>query len=267
MEPFLARALLGGLTLTLATGPLGCFVVWRRMAYFGAALSHCALLGVALGFGLGLAPIAGVLATCAGVAVALWAMERSHTLPTDTLLGVLAHAALALGLVAIAFVEHLRVDLMGYLFGDVLAVGASDLWLIGGVSALALLCLSWLWNDLISLTVSEELAAVEGVAVDRARLVFVLLLALVVAVGMKVVGMVLIVSLLIVPAAAARRLASTPERMAITAAAVGALSVVGGLAGSMRLDLPSGPLIVVTSVGIFVASLLVPARTTSARDH
>ncbi len=266
MEPFLVRALAGGLLVAVAAGPLGCFVVWRRMAYFGAALSHCALLGVALGFALGVAPLAGVLATCLVVALALWLMEGSQVLPTDTLLGVLAHAGLALGLVAIAFMQHLRVDLMGYLFGDVLAITPADLWLLTGVAAGTLGCLAWLWRDLLSLTVSEELAAVEGVAVARVRLVFVVLLACVVAVGMKVVGMVLMVSLLVVPAAAARRLVSTPERMAVAAAAIGALAVAGGLAGSMGFDLPSGPLIVVVAVALFLASLAVPTRAVEVAE-
>jgi len=258
VEDFFLRALLGGTGVALAAGPIGCFIVWRRMVYFGAALAHSALLGVALGFLLGIDPMLGILALCLCLAVSLVALERYRLLPVDTLLGVLAHVTLAAGLVIIAFMEQLRIDLMGYLFGDVLAISAGDVALIYGMLVLVLAALAVLWRNLLAITVNEDLAAVEGVEVLRVRLAFVLLVAAVIAIGMKIVGMLLILSLVIVPAAAARRLATSPEEMAGAAAVLSVAAMVLGLLGSLYWDLPSGPLIVLVAGLFFALSLLLP---------
>ncbi len=265
MEEFLVRALLGGMGVALVAGPLGCFLVWRRMAFFGSALSHSALLGVALGFMLSINLTLAILVFCLVFALVLVVLERQRALPSDTLLGILAHAALALGIVVVAFMAYLRIDLLGYLFGDVLAVSRSDVVLIYALAAVSTLILVLIWRPLLSATVDEELAVVEGAPVTRARFAFVLLLAAIIAVGMKVVGMLLIVSLLIIPAAAARRFASTPEQMALGAAAIGMLSVIGGLLGSLRWDIPSGPSMVVVAALIFAVVSAWPGRWAAAR--
>jgi zinc transport system permease protein len=251
MDDFFLRALLGGIGVAVAAGPVGCFIIWRRMVYFGAALAHSALLGVALGFLLGIDLTVGIVALCVFLAVLFVLLERQHLLPTDTLLGVLAHVALAGGLVVVAFLTNLRVDLMGYLFGDILAVSNWDLGVIVTLAVITLVGMVLMWRSLLSITVNEDLAAVEGVPVARVRLGFVLMVAGVVAIGMKIVGMLLILSLIIIPAAAARRVASTPERMALLAVVFGALSVIVGLYASLYWDLPSGPLIVVTAALFF----------------
>jgi zinc transport system permease protein len=264
MDAFLVRAALGGMGVALIAGPLGCFLVWRRMAFFGAALSHSALLGVALGFLLGINLTVGILVFCLVLSLLLVGLERERALPSDTLLGILSHAALALGIVVVAFIPDLRIDLMGYLFGDVLAVSTEDLMLIYGLAIASMIALAVIWRALLSATVSEEIAAVEGVPVTRVRLVFVLLIAATIAVGMKVVGMLLIISLLIIPAAAARRVARTPEQMVLTAALIGGLSVITGLAGSLHFDTPSGPSIVVMATLIFALVIAWPRRRSAA---
>ena len=251
MEEFFVRALLGGTGVALAAGPVGCFIIWRRMVYFGAALAHSALLGVALGFLLGIDLTIGICALCVLLAVLFVLFERQHLLPSDTLLGVLAHVALAGGLLIVAFLTTLRVDLMAYLFGDILAVSDADLAVIATLAVMTLAGMAFIWRSLLAITVNEDLAAVEGVPVTGVRLTFVLMVAGVVAIGMKIVGMLLILSLIIIPAAAARRLASTPERMALLAMLFGVLSVVIGLYASLYWDLPSGPLIVVTAALFF----------------
>ncbi len=257
MDDFLIRALLGGIGVALVAGPLGAFVVWRRMAYFGAAMAHSALLGVALGLLLEVDLTLAVIVVCVGLALAVVAMRQWKTLATDTVLGILAHGALACGLVAIAFQDNLRVDLLSYLFGDILAVSRGDLaWIFGG-GVVVLAVVGIIWRPLLSATVNEELARVEGVPVARVRLVFTVLLAVVIAVGLKVVGLLLIASLLIIPAAAARRLAVTPEEMALGASGIGCLSVAGGLYGSMTWDAPAGPAIVVAAVILFIAVMTV----------
>lgn len=260
MDDFIFRAMLGGIGVALIAGPLGCFLVWRRMAFFGHALSHSALLGVAVGFMLGINLIAGILVFCLLVAVLLIMLERQRMLASDTLLAILAHGALALGIVSVARLEHLRIDLMGYLFGDILAVSLQDLILIYALVVITAVVLALIWRPLLSATVLEDVAAVEGVPVTRVQLLFVLLIAAVIAVGMKIVGILLIVSLLIVPAAAARRLSSTPEQMALVSTIIGVLSVILGLLASLRWDLPAGPSIVIVAVSIFAIITAWPGR-------
>ena len=251
MDEFLLRALLAGLAVALVTGSLGTFVVWRRMAYFGDTLAHSALLGVSLGVLFELNLNLAITLVCLLLALALVALQNQRALATDTLLGILSHSSLALGLVAVSFAENVRIDLMGYLFGDILAVGRTDLVWIGLTAVIALGLLLLLWRPLLAMTVHEELAQVEGVRVARTRLLFMLLIALVIATAMKVIGILLITSLLIIPAATARHYVRTPEQMALLAAAIGMLAVGGGLYGSWHWDLPAGPAIVVTAAMMF----------------
>ena len=258
MDEFLIRALLGGVGVALAAGPLGCFVVWRRMAYFGDTLAHSGLLGVALGVLLGIHEGLSVILVCIVLAVLLGLLERQHRLATDTLLGILAHTALSLGIIALAFLEAVRVDLVSYLFGDILAVTTIDLYWIWGGAALALAVLMGIWRPLLSMTVHEELARVEGVSVFTVRLVFMLLIATVIAAAMKVVGILLITSLLIIPAAAARRFARTPEVMAALASLFGCIAVVLGLTASLRWNTPAGPSVVVAAAVLFGFGLVLP---------
>ncbi len=250
MEEFSLRALLGGIGVAVAAGPVGCFIIWRRMIFFGAALAHSALLGVALGLLLGVDLIVAILALCMFLAVLFVLLERQRLLPRDALLGVLAHVALAGGLIA-AFLTAVQEDLVDYLFGDIRAVTDADLAVIVPLALITLAGMALVWRGLLSMTVNEDLAAVEGVPVTGVRLGFVLMVAGVVAIGMKVVGILLIVSLIIIPAATARPLASTPEGMAGLAVVFGVLSVIAGLYASLYWDLPSGPLIVMTAALFF----------------
>ncbi|PHS78176.1 MAG: hypothetical protein COB59_08400 [Rhodospirillaceae bacterium] len=255
MDDFLIRAGLAGIAVALVSGPLGVFVVWRRMAYFGGALSHTALLGVALGFLLGVQPGLGVAFVVIAAALMLGVLNGVKGLALDTLLGIVAHAALALGLIVTAMIEGVRIDLMSYLFGDILAVSANDVgWLWGG-ALVVLAALIKLWNPLLSLTVHADLAHVEGVPVRRVEIAFMVLLAIVVALAMKVVGIVLVTSMLVIPAAAARAYARTPESMALFSAIIGIWSVGMGLWASYTYDTPAGPSIVVAAAGFFVVSL------------
>ncbi len=251
-DDFLLRATLAGLAVAAIAGPLGCFVVWRRMAYFGATLAHASLLGVAFGLLLSLQPMLGILLVTVSVALLFLALERRRLVARDTLLGILAHATLAVGLILVSLMENVRVDLMAVLFGDILAVSSGDLLLTAGAAAAGGGLLLALWRPLLSATVDHDLAVVEGRHAGRAETLFTLLLALMIAIGMKLVGLLLIVSMLIIPPAAARPLAASPERMALLASAVGMLSVLAGLQASLHWDLPSGAAIVAAASGLFV---------------
>jgi zinc transport system permease protein len=258
LDDFLVRALVAGVGVALAAGPLGCFVVWRRMAYFGDATSHAALLGVTLALATDLPIVLGVAASALAMALVVSAAAgRSYAV--DTLLGVASHAALAVGLVALSFLQGVRVDLIGYLVGDILAVARSDLVVIyAGASAVVGL-VAWRWRPLLLATLSEDLAASAGIDPRRERLILTLALALLVAVSLKVVGALLVTAMLIVPAAAARAVARSPGAMAVAAAALGALAAVAGLLGSWRLDTPAGPSIVVAAVVLLLAANAVGA--------
>lgn len=260
MAEFLVRALLGGLGVAAVAGPLGAFVVWRRMAYFGDTLAHSALLGIAIGILADIDLNLAVILCCVLLALILVSLQRKRFIATDTLLGIMAHSALSLGLVALSFLPDVRVDLMGYLFGDLLAVSREDLgWIYGG--GLLVLVMLWkLWDPLLAITINEELAQVEGVPVTQVRLALMLLVGIVIAVAMKIIGVLLITSLLIIPAATARRLSSTPERMAVFASLIGMISICLGLAASYQWDTPSGPSVVVCAAAMFLLSQLLVHR-------
>ncbi|WP_116475586.1 zinc ABC transporter permease subunit ZnuB [Zobellella maritima] len=259
-DSFLLYGLLAGVGIAVLAGPLGSFVVWRRMAYFGDTLAHSSLLGIALGLLLQIDLTLAVLVACLVLGVMLAALQRSSWLANDTLLGILAHTALSLGLVALAFMDNVRVDLMSYLFGDLLAIQPADLYWIYGGGLLLLLVLRHYWSQLLSITVSEELARVEGVRVEALKLLLLMMISVLIAVAMKFVGALIITSLLIIPAATARRFSRTPEQMALYAIGLGVLSVLGGLQLSISHDTPAGPSVVVSAASLFLLSQLVPKR-------
>ena len=272
MDAFLWRALLGGIGVALVAGPLGCFIVWRRMAYFGDTLAHSALLGVALGFlfnlkwtphvelTLNTLLMFSTLGVCIVIALLLVILQSQKRLATDTLLGILAHTALSLGLIALAFLqgEGLRIDLYAYLFGDLLAITPIDIYWIYGGGGFILFALFFIWQPLLSITINEELAQVEGVPVIRMRLLFMLMVALVIAIAMKIVGILLITSMLIIPPATARRFSRTPEQMAIWASLLGCIAVAMGLYLSWHWDTPTGPSIVVAASLLFTLTFFLP---------
>jgi len=254
-DDFFIRALLAGIGVALVAGPLGCFVVWRRMAYFGDTLSHAALLGVALALLFEVNVTLAVFFVSVGVSMSLLLLQKRAPLSADALLGLLSHSALALGLVLLAFLTWLRFDLMGLLFGDILSVSKMDVGIIwvGGIMVLAIL--AKIWRPLFAGTVNKELAVAEGMPYERANIVFMLLLAAVIAISIKIVGVLLITAMLIIPAAAARRFALGPEQMVVIAMVIGALSVVVGLYGSWEWDTPTGPSIVVASLLGFIIAM------------
>lgn len=256
LEDFFTRACLAGLGLSLATGPLGSFVVWRRMAYFGDATSHAAILGVAMALALHLPIGLGTLIVALAMALTVstlaakgWAM--------DTTLGVLAHSALAFGLVAISYVPDVRADLNSYLFGDILAVSKLDLAYIWGGAILVLALLMWRWNRLLTATVNADLAAASGINPNLERLILTVALAITVAVALKIIGALLIAAMLIIPAAASRAAARTPESMAVLATLIGMAATLGGLTLSLWQDTPAGPSIITTAALIFAFSAVI----------
>lgn len=252
----LLPSLLVGLMLAAISGPLGSFVVWGRMSYFGDTLAHSSLMGMTLGLLFSVKPLFGVLATTLMVALLLGLSQRQRRLASDTILGIIAHGTLATGLVIASQLEGIRVDLMAFLFGDLLAVSFHDAAWIAAICLLLAALLYYCWQDMLNTLVSPEIAQAEGVRVERMRLILLIMLGLLVAVGMKVVGALLITAMLIIPAAGARRLANTPEQMAVLASLIGLLAVVAGLLSSFLWDTPTGPSIVLSACALFAAGHL-----------
>ena len=255
-DDFFIRALLGGIGTAIIAGPLGCFIVWRRLAYFGDTLSHSALLGVALALLFEINITVAVFITSLVVAFSLFLLQKRRNLSSDTLLGMLAHSSIALGLVVLAFMSWVRVDLLGFLFGDILSITKTDVFLIwfGGIIVLAMLVK--IWRPLFAATVSPEIAKAEELAPDYTNILFMIMMALVIAISMKIVGVMLITALLIIPAAAARSFSRSPEQMALLAILFGILAVSFGLFGSLEFDTPAGPSIIVSALLLFIVSIL-----------
>ncbi|MCV9880313.1 zinc ABC transporter permease subunit ZnuB [Brenneria izbisi] len=247
---------LAGMFLSVAAGPLGSFVVWRRMSYFGDTLAHASLLGVAFGLLLDIHLFYAVIAVTLALALGLVWLERRPYLAIDTLLGIMAHSALSLGLVVVSLMDNVRVDLMAYLFGDLLSVTSDDLWIIGAGVTLVTAVMMWQWRALLSMTISPELAHVDGVKLQRGKLLLMLVTALTIGIAMKFVGALIITSLLIIPAASARRFARTPEQMAGFAVGFGMVAITGGLAFSALYNTPAGPSVVLCASMLFIASLI-----------
>ena len=256
LDDFFIRAIVGGIGVALLAGPLGCFIVWRRLAYFGDTLSHSALLGVAMALLLNMNITITVFFISVAVSMLLILLQRRASLSSDALLGLLAHATLAVGLVVLAFMTWVRVDLMGFLFGDILAITVRDIAIIWGGGLVVLALVSFIWKPLLASTVSYEIAVAEGLRPDLANFLFMVLMAGVIAISMKIVGVLLITALLIIPAATARRVSGNPEIMAVMASMLGAGSVWLGLEGSLKWDTPAGPSIVVAALAFFIISLL-----------
>ena len=255
LNDFMVRATLAGIGVALAAAPLGCFVVWRRMAYFGEATAHAALLGVSLSLMFEFSVFLGAIFVSLLMA-SLVTLTQGRSLFLDTLLGVVGHMSLATGLVIVSFISGVRIELMAYLIGDILSVSKSDLLLIWIGLVIVLVLLFWRWSALLLCTLNEDLATSSGLNPKRESYALTIGLAIVVAVGIKVVGVLLIISMLIIPAASARSLVSTPEKMALFASVIGVLSAVLGLNASYVFDTPTGPTIVCVASIIFIITLV-----------
>ena len=257
MIELLLPSLLAGLCLSCLTGPLGTFVVWRRMSYFGDTLSHAALLGVAFGFLLNINLSYAIIFVTLFLAIGLLWLESQKQLPVDTLLGILAHSALSLGLVVISLMSNLRIDLMAYLFGDLLSITMFDVYQITVCVMIIGSLLIWRWNHFLFITVSEELAFSHGINVPLTKFMLTILLALTIGIAMKFVGALIITALLIIPAATAKYYAKNPESMAIIAILIGMLSIFGGILFSLIYDTPTGPSVVLSNTCLFFISLFI----------
>lgn len=254
-DDFFVRALVAGIGIALVAGPLGCFVVWRRLSYFGDTLSHSALLGVTMAYTFDLNIALSVFLISSVIALILIQLQKKTNLPGDALLGLLAHSSLAVGLVVIGFLTFIRFDIMGLLFGDILAVTTNDIFVVWGGGAIILVILKLIWKPLFASTVNYEIAEAEGLSPEKYNILFTILMAAIIAISIKMVGLLLITGMMIIPAAAARNLSNSPKQMVIISIIFGLLSVLIGLYASLEINTPSGPSIITTSLLFFILSL------------
>ena len=255
-DDFIIRAFVAGIGLALITGPLGCFIIWRRLSYFGDTIAHSALLGVVIAHAMNFNLIIAVFAVSCFIALSLLFLQKRTNLPDDALLGLLAHSVLAIGLVLLGILSFIRIDLMGLLFGDILSVNITDVLFVWIGGSIVLMVLILIWRPLFAATVNLELAKAEGLNADLANAIFTILIASVIAISIKIVGILLITGLLIIPAAASRNLSSTPIQMAIISSVIGLVSVVLGLQTSMIWNSPTGPTILAIALGVFILTLI-----------
>ena len=255
-DDFFIRALVAGLGVALVTGPLGCFIIWRRLSFFGDTLAHSALLGVTLAFSFDINIAFSVFIISSAIALILLKLQKTTNLPGDALLGLLAHSSLAVGLVVIGFLSFIRFDIMGLLFGDILAVTENDLIIIWVGGAIILFVLKLIWKPLFASTVNYELAEAEGMKPERVNAIFTILMAAIIAISIKMVGLLLITGMLIIPAAMARNISNNPKQMVLFSVIGGLLSVVMGLFGSLQINTPSGPSIITAGLILFILSLI-----------
>lgn len=255
LDDFFIRALIAGLGVALVTGPLGCFIIWRRLSFFGDTLAHAALLGVTLSLAIDMNISLAVFIVSSVVALILLRLQKITNLAGDALLGLLAHSSLALGLVVLGFLTFIRFDIMGLLFGDILSVTKFDLIVIWIGGSAIILILKLIWKPLFAATVNYDLAAAEGMNPDKANAIFTILMAAIIAISIKMVGLLLITGMLIVPAAMARNLSTNPTQMVIFSVIGGLLSVLIGLFASLEINSPSGPSIISVALILFILSL------------
>jgi zinc transport system permease protein len=255
MEPFIIKALLAGIGIAALSGPLGSIIVWRRMAYFGDSLAHSSLLGVALGLALSISLNISMMITCIGFALLIVFLQQKRLLAVDTLLGIFSHAALSIGLVAISIME-VKVDTFSYLFGDILTVSNTDLYWIVAVLAVTMTIIYFIWNKLVLATISIDIAKAEGINTTLINIIFMLLIAFVIAASARILGALLITSLMLIPAASARQIANSPKQMAVIASILGITSVIAGIYFSYDMDTPSGPTIIVTASAVFIVMMV-----------
>ena len=255
-DDFFIRALIAGVGIALVTGPLGCFIIWRRLSFFGDTLAHAALLGVTMAVFFEINIAFSVFLISSVVALILLKLQQTTKLPGDALLGLLAHSSLAVGLVVIGFLTSIRFDIMGLLFGDILAVNQNDLLLIWIGGALILLILKFIWRPLFASTVNYELAEAEGMKPDKFNAIFTILTAALIAISIKIVGLLLITGMLIIPAATARNVSNNPKQMVIFSVIFGLVSVLVGLFTSLKINSASGPSIITATLLLFIISLI-----------
>ncbi|MBN9565551.1 MAG: metal ABC transporter permease [Alphaproteobacteria bacterium] len=251
LNHFMTKAFFVGILISMLSGPMGCLVLWQRMSFLGDTLAHASLLGVSMATLCGIPLPVGLVVTTLAVGLAIHLTYHKKNLPLNTILAIVTQITLALGIIGISITRQ-QGYIANFLFGDLLALDQLDLMLIGIIVPLVLILIRIFWRPFIIIILNEEIAAAEGLPVRRLKLLYTLVFALSIAIISRTVGVLLVVSLLIIPAAAARLISKTPEAMAIQAVAVGMVAIIFGLLFSWKLDLPTTPMVTLSATIILI---------------
>ncbi|MFT5659342.1 MAG: zinc transport system permease protein [Gammaproteobacteria bacterium] len=262
LDDFLVRSILAGLMMVSISAPMGCLMVWQRLAFLSDTLGHAAVMGVGLGLLLQVHPMIGVLAVAFLIVFSLSHVASFNNALSETTLAIISHTGLAGGLILLGILPSNSVSLEAILFGDLLATTRSDLLMILATTILLLFLLLRHWRAFVALSVSREIAQAEGIAVKKEQFLMYMMIALLVAVLMKVMGVLLIAAMLVIPTTSARLLSHNPEQMVLFSAFFGVLSLGGGILGSFRLDWQTGPSIVLSATALLLLTLFVTRQLT-----
>lgn len=257
LDDFLLRSLIAGVIMVVIAAPMGCLMVWQRLAFLGDTLGHAAVFGVALGLMLQLMPIVGVLAVALLIVFSLSRVSSFNTAMSETTLAIISHTGLAGGIILVGTLGAGRVNLESILFGDLLATTPTDLLGLLATTFVLLLLLLRYWRAFVAMSVSREIAQAEGIEVRRLQFLMYAMIALLVAVMMKVMGVLLIAAMLVIPTSSARLFSRGPEQMVAISALYGFAALGGGLTSSYHFDWQTGPAIVVCATALLLLTLAV----------
>jgi zinc transport system permease protein len=255
LDDFMLRALLAGLIMVLIAAPMGCLMVWQRLAFLSDTLGHAAVLGVGLGLLLQLQPIFGVLAVALVIVFSLSRVSSFNSALSETTLAIISHTGLAGGIILVGLLPGPSINLEAILFGDLLATTRGDLLNLLLTTTLLVVLLLRHWRAFVAVSVSREIAQAEGIEVRRVQFLMYVMIALLVAVMMKVMGVLLIAAMLVIPTSSARLFSRSPEQMVVISGLYGLAALAGGMTGSFHFDWQTGPAIVVSATLLLLLTL------------
>ena len=257
LDDFVIRALIAGIFMVSIAAPMGCLMVWQRLAFLSDTLGHAAVLGVGIGIGLQLHPMFGVLAVVLLIVLSLSRVNNFNNALSETALAIISHSGLAAGLILLGTLPNRNISLESILFGDLLATSVNDLMMIAITVAVLVFLLLHHWRSFVAVSVSREIAQAEGIEVRKTQFLMYLMIALLVAVMMKVMGVLLIAAALVIPTSSARLVSRSPEQMVLFSAIFGMGSLAGGMTSSFHFDWQTGPAIVLSAAVLLVITLVV----------
>lgn len=245
------------IVLSLSLAPLGCFLVWRRLAFFGDGMSHACTFGIAIALFLKIHFLLGILLTALLIAGILFVIEKYQNLSTDTLFSLISYSFFAAGIVALSLIKSVHINIEDILFGDFLAIQSPDLWTAMTLSFIAVSILIYYWPILLLSCLSPDLLKTTYPHADRANIIFILVTALVIAFGMYIIGALLLPALMILPAASSRMLSRGPKQMVLLSLTLSVIGCIFGIGAAYVLNTPPSATMVLSNAFIFIVSLMV----------
>ncbi|MGB5330415.1 MAG: metal ABC transporter permease [Gammaproteobacteria bacterium] len=257
LDDFLVRSVIAGLIMVVIAAPMGCLMVWQRLAFLSDTLGHAAVMGVGLGLLLEVTPVFGVLAVALLIVFSLNRVNSFNSALSETTLAIISHTGLAGGIILVGLLPAQSVNLEAILFGDLLATTSADLTRLLITTVVLLLLLLHHWRSFVAVSVSREIAQAEGIEVRKVQFLMYIMIALLVAVMMKVMGVLLIAAMLVIPTTSARLFSRSPEQMVAVSALYGLGALVGGISSSFQFDWQTGPAIVVSATMLLLITLAI----------